>query len=170
MAERKNQKLKFTDAEALKTQIQDYFDELIDEEDPKNSRPPTMSGLAVHLGTTRKTLCDYIRDAQEGRGKRGDGEAQACGLLLIMAKARIEAYMEERLITNYTRGLEFVLSNGFEGWANKNTVTVDAQVEASHKADVKVSGVNLSDAELTERLKVLRARADEIMAREEGNA
>lgn len=46
--------LKFQDEEQLKKDIQSYFDICKDENDI-----PTISGLAVHLDTSRETLCNY---------------------------------------------------------------------------------------------------------------
>lgn len=157
MAARKRQELKFGNAADLQRKIEAYFARL-------GPRPPTLSGLAVYLGTTRKTIGDYIRDYQSGEGKRG-GEAAKSGELLVDAKARIEAYLEEKLIVDYTRGIEFVLSNGF-GWGSKTNV--EAKVETEHKGTVAVETEErkLTDEELLAKIEMLTKKAAEIQERE----
>lgn len=148
-------KLKFEDPDELERKITEYF------KVTKNAeRPPTMSGLALFLGTARRTLLNYIDSANtEGSGKKA-----RCGELLVMAKARIECYLEERLITDYSRGLEFVLKNGYQGWGEK--VTVAGEVEVKHEGEVEVGLVKMTDEELMNRLNVLKAKAEEIMKKE----
>lgn len=93
-------KLKFDNPEELERKITEYFAVTAEA-----NKPPTMSGLALFLGTARRTLLNYIDSADnEGTSKKAQ-----CGDLLLMAKAQIECYLEERLITDYSRGLEFVL-------------------------------------------------------------
>ena len=159
--------LKFTDPLALAEKIEKYFEMMQpDPEKPDDpGRPPTLSGLALFLGTTRKTLGEYIADAERGEGKKS-GREKECAELIMMAKAQIECYLEERLITNYSRGLEFTLQNGYHGWGVKNNVEVKGDVEVDHKGEVKTAAASLSDEELLERMKVLAARQAEIMARE----
>ena len=147
-------KLKFDNPEELEEKITRYF-----EVTEKAEKPPTMSGLALFLGTTRRTLTDYISAVKEGKSKQAE-----CGELLVMAKAQIECYLEERLITNYSRGLEFVLQNGYHGWGTKGSVTVEGEVDVEHKGEVKVA--EMSDEELMKRLSVLKAKASEIQKRE----
>lgn len=157
--------LKFDDPQALAEKIDDYFKELApDPQDPKDEgRPPTMSGLALFLGTTRKTLCDYINAANKPDEKQSR-KKKACGDLLIMAKAQIECWLEERLVTSYSKGLEFVLQNGYDGWGTKASVTVEAEASIEHKGEVKIA--ELSDEELLNRIGVLSAKAEQIRAKE----
>ena len=148
-------KLKFEDPDELERKITEYFTVTKNTE-----RPPTMSGLALFLGTARRTLLNYIDSANtEGTSKKA-----RCGELLVMAKAQIECYLEERLITDYSRGLEFVLKNGYQGWGEK--VTVAGEVEVKHEGEVEVGLVKMTDEELMNRLNVLRAKAEEIMKKE----
>lgn len=150
-------KLKFEDPEELERKIAEYFAKTAEEK-----RPPTLSGLALFLGTARRTLLNYIDSANtEGSSKKA-----RCGELLVMAKARIECYLEEKLITNYSRGLEFVLKNGYRGWGDKTTVTVGGEVEVKHEGEVELGLGKMTDEELMNRLNVLRAKADEIMKKE----
>lgn len=148
-------KLKFDDPEELERKITEYF-----ETAARADKPPTMSGLALFLGTARRTLLNYIDSANtEGSSKKAQ-----CGELLVMAKAQIECYLEERLITDYSRGLEFVLKNGYQGWGDK--VTVAGEVEVKHEGEVELGLGKMTDEELMNRLNVLRAKADEIMKKE----
>ena len=152
-------KLKFDDPEKLEKKIEDYFEKIKIPDENGDERPPTMSGLALSLGTTRKTLLDYINAANESDKK---GKQAECGELLILAKARIECYLEERLITNPSRSLEFVLKNGYHGWGDK--VTVGGEVEVKHQGDA--GAVKMTDEELMNRISVLQAKALEFMKRE----
>lgn len=148
-------KLKFEDPDELERKITEYFTGTA-----KTEKPPTMSGLALFLGTARRTLLNYIDSANtEGTSKKA-----RCGELLVMAKAQIECYLEERLITDYSRGLEFVLKNGYQGWGEK--VTVAGEVEVKHEGEVEIGVVKMTDEELMNRLNVLKAKAEEIMKKE----
>ena len=73
--------LKFETVEILSERIKEYFDLC----EAKN-RPLTITGLAVHLGTTRDTLLDY-----EGREEFSD--------TLKEAKEKIHNWTEEYLFT-----------------------------------------------------------------------
>lgn len=165
----------FTDPEALREQIDGYFDSLPKrkEEDEDQLeywiRPPTLSGLAQHLNVTRRTLTNYISDYESGEGKRGKGKAAQCGELLIRAKGRIETYLEEELVTRpKTQGVQFALQNGY-GWGAKNTVEVKGDMKTAISGEVSTPSTpisDLSDEELLEQMKIVRARLDAIMERE----
>lgn len=143
----------FDNPEELQEKIDRYFETIGAAE-----KPPTMSGLALFLGTTRQTLLNYINSAKT-EGKSGKAR---CGEMLILAKAQIECYLEERLITDYSRGLEFVLKNGYYGWGDK--ITVAGEVDVKHEGEVGV--VKLTDEELLSRINILQAKANEIMKKE----
>ena len=147
-------KLKFDNPDELQEKVGRYFEEI-----GKLGKPPTLSGLALFLGTTRWTLCEYLESA---RMDKKNQQAQ-CGEILLMAKAQIECYLEERLITDYSKGVEFTLSNGYAGWG-KVALKVEGKVEQEHKGEMKVA--QLSDEELMERLKVLQEKAREIRVKE----
>jgi hypothetical protein len=74
----------------------------------KLPRPYTVSGLALWLNTTRRTLLDYQEKDQFSH-------------TLLMAKQRIENYGEEKLFDPNapTNGVKFSLSNNW-GWADKS--------------------------------------------------
>lgn len=150
-------KLKFEDPEELEKKIARYF-----ETAAAADKPPTMSGLALFLQTNRMTLLNYIDSAKTD----GNSKKAQCGELLVMAKAQIECFLEEKLITNYSRGLEFVLKNGYQGWSDKAAVTVSGGVDVKHEGEVDVGLSKMTDEELMKRLNVLKARAEEIMKKE----
>lgn len=72
-----------------------------------NSRPPTVTGLALHLGfTTRQALLNY-----QAKSKFVD--------TITRAKSRCEEYAESRLYDrDGSRGAMFSLTNNFKGWSN----------------------------------------------------
>lgn len=73
-----------------------------------DSRPPTVTGLALALGFSgRQTLLNY-----QGRKEFMD--------TITRAKSRVEQYAEERLFDREgARGAEFSLRNNFNGWDEK---------------------------------------------------
>ena len=93
--------LKFGDLEALKNQIETYFEECAQSE-----TIPTVTGLALSLETTRRTLLDY---------QVKDEYAHA----IKMAKVRIEAGIEQHLLRGRNAaGAIFNLKNNF-GWKDQ---------------------------------------------------
>ncbi len=88
--------------------------------------PYTVSGLALALDCTRKTLLNY--------------EAREEFLPTIeKAKAKCEAYAEKRLFgTAQVAGAIFNLTNNYEGWSNKHEMNLGGQ-----------NGKNPLDASLT---------------------
>lgn len=152
--------LKFSDPTELQKKIDEYFEKIDEPDEEGDKRPPTLSGLALHLGTTRVTLSEYINAAQNDDG---NGKKAKCGELLVMAKARIECYLEERLLTGYSKGLEFVLQNGYHGWGSKQQVTVSGGMDVKHEGEVKTK---LTDEELLNQIAILTAKAEEIKKRE----
>lgn len=77
----------------------------------KNSRPYTITGLALELGfTSRQALLNY-----EAKEKFVD--------TIKKAKARVEQYAEERLFDREgANGAKFNLSNNFKGWSEKQQI------------------------------------------------
>lgn len=73
------------------------------------SEPPTITGLALHLGfKTRKSLIDYA--------KSGDDFAD----VVNEAKLKVEHYNEMRLYDrDGCNGAKFNLQNNFDGYAEK---------------------------------------------------
>lgn len=105
---------KYKNAEEMKVVIDDYFNMCND-----NRRPYTVSGLARHLGLTRKTLLEY-QNKYEGEYAE----------LIEDAKTRIEEFVESCLFKNgIATGTIFNLKNNF-GWNDKQ--------EVEHSGDVNV--------------------------------
>lgn len=129
---------KFKSVEALQALVDDYFKEceghmLMDPATnfpvvhPKTClpiivdvRPPTMSGLALHLGfSSREGLLRYA-------GKKEFLD------VIVRAKSRIEQCFEERLFDKEgANGAKFALQNNFKGW--QESAKVAAQ-EAANSA------------------------------------
>lgn len=100
--------LKFKSVEELQRKIDDYFDSCYDE-DGNCIRPLTITGLALALDTTRRTLLDYE-------------EKDEYSHTIKMAKQRIENFAEEQLFTNRnTAGVIFNMVNNY-GWTNKQDI------------------------------------------------
>lgn len=72
-------------------------------------KPPTICGLAIHLGMTRLALLCYQYDYGDEYGEVVD-----------FAKARVEAFCEESLFMGKASpsGVIFSLTNNFKGWSN----------------------------------------------------
>lgn len=100
--------LKFETPESLQNQIDLYFEQCTGE-DGKFSTPPTVSGLAYFLDTSRETLMNYeMREDFFDAIKR--------------AKARILAFNEEQLYRNtQVTGVIFNLKNNF-GFADRQEI------------------------------------------------
>lgn len=98
--------LKFQTVEELQNKILDYFTVC-----SETKRPLTITGLALHLDTTRETLLDYEeRDIFTDTIKR--------------AKLTVQNYVEEYLFTGKnTAGAIFNLVNNYN-WTNKSQTDV----------------------------------------------
>jgi hypothetical protein len=71
------------------------------------NRPYTVTGLALHLGLTRKGLIDYQHKSKE-----------FCNTI-TRAKQKVEMFYEESLVSaKSSHGVEFALKNNF-GWVDK---------------------------------------------------
>ena len=107
--------MKFESVEDLESQIDAFFETCKDEK-----MLPTITGLAVYLDTTRRTLLDYETEY-------GDEFSHA----IKRAKARVEAGVEQMLfIGKNAAGPIFNLKNNF-GWKDQSQVdqNVSGQVE-----------------------------------------
>lgn len=106
----------WTDPEDLQRRIEEYFESLIvfkqvdDPSEPDGKLtivdredPPTMAGLAFHLGVSRRTLVNY--------------DDPKFASVIARAKAFIEQWLERELYTRQgsTNGLQFGLAMNF-GW------------------------------------------------------
>lgn len=106
--------LKFETPEQLDKAVDAYFASCYDE-DGKIIKAITYTGLAIALGTTRKTLLDY-----QVRDKFSDSIARA--------KAKCEEFAESQLfIGKNPSGAQFALTNNYDGWANKQDMNLGGQ-------------------------------------------
>ena len=105
---------KYKNADEMRVLVEEYFNIC-----NQNKIPYTMSGLARHLGLSRKTLLEYKK-------KYGGEYAD----VIEEAKTRIEEFVETCLFKkSIATGVIFNLKNNF-GWADKQ--------EIEHTGDVNV--------------------------------
>ena len=97
--------LKFATPEELQAKIDEYFDNAKDADG--NFKRVTITGLALHLDTTRDTLMDY-----QGRDEFSD--------TVKKAKLRVENFYEEHLMSRSVTGAIFALKNF--GWKDTQEV------------------------------------------------
>ncbi|WP_443751091.1 terminase small subunit [Asticcacaulis solisilvae] len=114
----------FTTPRALSAAIDAYFDSRTP------SDRPTVTGLAMALGLNRRQLIGY-----------GDDDDYAD--IVAMARARVEAFNENRLYDGNVTGTIFNLRNNF-GWEDKRPA------EAPNGAVTVVTGVPAADGEGSE--------------------
>lgn len=88
-----------------------------------DSKPPTITGLALALGfTSRQALLNY-----EAKDEFVD--------TITRAKARVEQYTEERLFDKEgANGAKFSLANNFKGWVEKQQI--DGSMKVSRLEDL----------------------------------
>ena len=97
-----------------------------------NQRPPTVTGLALALGfSTRLSLLNYQRTKEFMNP-------------ITRAKARVEAYAEERLFDrDGSSGAQFSLRNNFKGWTEKTELDEEeqqARIEQIRANTARMSG------------------------------
>lgn len=115
--------LKFESVDELQDRIDEYFDSLRNA-NGEFIEPPLITGLALYLDTTRKTLLDYE--------KRNDEFCYA----IKRAKLRIENYTERELfLSKQTAGIIFNLKNNY-GWVDKTEQDVNAKVNVNKLEDL----------------------------------
>lgn len=148
MAEEKHpggRPLKFKSAKQLQEKIDEYFEScyeerwIMDQEGKWHPvidrhgniekvmvRPFTISGLAVHLETSRQTLVNYENNAEFFD-------------TIKKAKARIENYTEEQLYNTSAKnmvGIIFNLKNNY-GWQDKQAVEHSGDMGVTIVDDIK---------------------------------
>lgn len=95
----------------LEAKVNAYFDRI-----KKKKLTPSMTGLALELGCTRKNIIDYQ-------------ETDEYGDILQTAKLRCENYLEEKMINGTPpTGLIFILKNNY-GWNDK--VEIDNKISGT---------------------------------------
>lgn len=112
--------LKFSSVEEMETAIDEYFMSC-----EEQGKPYTVSGLAVALGTTRRTLLDYE-------------EKDEYSHTIKNAKQKIEAFNEEMLYSKDvpTVGVIFNLKNNY-GWKDKQEI--EAEVSSAVNINIELS-------------------------------
>lgn len=93
-----------------------------------NQRPPTVTGLALALGfTSRQALLNY-------QAKKEFVDT------ITRAKARVEAYAEERLFDrDGSNGAQFSLRNNFKGWNEKQITELDEEEQRARIEQIKAN-------------------------------
>lgn len=93
-----------------------------------NQRPPTITGLALALGfTSRQALLNY-------QAKKEFVDT------ITRAKARVEAYAEERLFDrDGSNGAQFSLRNNFKGWNEKQITELDEEEQKARIDQIKAN-------------------------------
>lgn len=84
--------------------------------------PPTISGLCLSLGIDRSTWQNYGNREEEPNKAR----------VVMAARARMEAYLEEQLLTREksVQGIIFNLQNNY-GWKNKVEMEIGEETRKS---------------------------------------
>jgi len=114
---------KFKSVKDLKKKINKYFDSCFNEKG-EQIRPFTMSGLAIGLGTTRETLCQY-------RTEFGEDFSDA----IKEAVEKCQNYAEERLFgSGQVAGVIFNLKNNYK-WVDKQELDVGNSSPVQYSID-----------------------------------
>ena len=146
MAEKRGRPQKFKSKKALKTAIDAYFNAISSKKAVPNAtnadgkqyydivyrEPPTVGGLCMYLGISRKTWENYCN-----KEEYPDFEE-----VTSLAKTRMEAYCEGLLLKREkgsVQGVIFNLQNNY-GWCDKK--------EIEHKGEINNPFSDLSEEEL----------------------
>lgn len=116
---------KFNDPEVLKQKIEEFFIEC-----ERNYKVPTITGLAVHLDTTRLTLLDYENEVIK---RLPEDVKHEIANTIKRAKQRVQAEYEQALFDRgKTTGAIFTLKNNFN-WKDKQEIvqTTNSNVDLS---------------------------------------
>lgn len=130
----------YANAEDMKVKIDDYFDTIDNLNKDEFTKPPTVTGLALHLGfCSRQSLIDY-----ENKGAFFD--------TVKRAKSRIEQFNEEMLYRDgQVTGTIFNLKNNFK-WRDKSEVD-----NTNKNIDINSGSID------KERVKEINAILDELI-------
>ncbi len=115
--------MKYKTVEELEAAVDHYFavDAHVDQGGEKQYLP-TMSGLGISLGVDRRTIVNYSKNEQYFP-------------TIKAARAKVEAFLEQRLYGNTVTGVIFNLKNNF-GWKDKSEVS-STNVEMTHEEWIK---------------------------------
>lgn len=112
--------LKYESAEELQSAVDEYFKSLKDDKGAFYIRPPTVSGLALHLDISTRSLLDY------GKGVVGNKEFPP---IVSRAKQRCESFLEEAAITGKTKNPISLLSMNFGRYEKR-------EIDLNHKGNI----------------------------------
>lgn len=109
-------KLKWADREELREAVEEYFEKRAEEK-----KPPSFTGLALHLGFVSKTSIHQY------------GERDQFADIIQWARLRVENYYEEALSTKRSghAGAIFILKN--HGWSDT--------MDMNHTGDLSISPI-----------------------------
>lgn len=99
-------------------------------------RPPSVSGLYLHLGIDRSTWQNYA-DARLHPDLAG---------VVAQARVRMEAYLEEQLLTREknVQGLIFNLQNNY-GWREKREVELGGETRQAVAAGTQAQSMSIAE-------------------------
>ena len=123
--------VKWKTPEEMQVVIDDYFDYCNRAEE--KPIPPTVTGLAIALDMTRRTLLDYCEKSDE------------FSHTINRAKTKVEAYIERRLYEPNATGCIFNLKNNF-GWKDKT----ESEISTPEGKPFEVK--NVTDKDLDARI------------------
>ncbi len=124
--------LKFETPDILEEKINEYFKQC-----EEKGLKPLITELALHLGTTRETLCDY-------------NEKDEYSDSIKKAKLRCQVALERNLVEGKVNptGTIFNLKNNY-GWRDKNETDITTQGEKIQSGVVILPQKNESSLETT---------------------
>lgn len=105
---------KYKTPEEMQKVIDAYFARCEKTYNSKNPEYPTVTGLALALNMTRRTLLDYAEKNEE------------FSHTVSAAKGRVEAFVEQRLYQPSATGCIFALKNNF-AWRDAQDVNLGGQ-------------------------------------------
>ncbi len=123
--------LLFKSPEEMQDKVNEYIKICI-RPDGTIRKPPTLSGLAFHLGCSRWTLKNYSEKNNE------------FFTTIHYARCFVETWQEEQLVSSpFANGIKFALTNNFKEWTDKKHVESTglngAPIQTEVKAEVKHS-------------------------------
>ena len=127
--------------------VKDKDGKKTDEKVMVQSRPYTITGLAVALGTSRQTLLEYQGEV-DGRGENLDPEFADA---IKRAKEMCHEFAESALFKGNAAGPIFNLKNNY-GWKEKTEVDLTSKGEKLSNAESEESLNKIAD-EVAKKLK-----------------
>ena len=118
--------IKFT-ADDIEQKVEDYFNYC-----NENSKPFTMSGLALFLDCSRTTLYHYENELIKFNNVTQEDKQRILNAIK-KAKRMVEVYQEELLLTaRNPAGSIFALKNNFENWRDTQEIYANTNVSTSN--------------------------------------